>query len=192
MNDPTANLLHRSRARRPCTTVLPLVRAWLAARALSVAVAAIALPITLLGCGGKEFDGVRNYKVFLEKARPALTAMNKAREELYQLENPDLMLPRFKDDLLPQIEALKNLADAQDAGETKPEGKLADVHRDLRSTLDRYHESTKKLADKLKSRDEEVRESAVLVWGEQDQAFGREMTRLVDELTKYLDGLSKK
>jgi hypothetical protein len=167
--------------------VLPPVRAWLAARATLVAVAAIGL----LGCGGKEFDGVRNYKVFLEKARPALTAMNKAREELYQLENPDLMLPRFKDDLLPQIEALKNLADAQNGAATKPEGKLGEVHRDLRATLDRYHESTKKLADKLKSRDEEERESAVLVWGEQDQAFGREMTRLVDELTKYLDGLSK-
>ncbi len=150
-------------------------------------------------CGrGAEFDAVREYKVFLEEAKPSLVAMNKAREELFQLDSPDKMLPLFKDKLLPLVDKLSKLA----ADQKKPDGKLGDIHANLAATLSAYAKATHDLVDKLaddkkgaaeksaaaKSDDQE---KAVVNWGVSDQKFGKSMTQLVNDLTEYLDRLKK-
>ncbi len=153
----------------------------------------ILLPLALLtacllaGCSSPEVDSVREYKVFLDKAKPSLTAMNKARQELYDQADPDKMAGLFKDQLLKQIGELKKVADDQ----AKPDGKLGDIHAALQGTLLRYEVSTRKLVDRLKSPVEEEREKAILDWGTDDQKFGKEMTALVNDLSKYLDELKK-
>lgn len=145
------------------------------------------------GCQSKDIDGVRHYKSFLEKVRPALTAMNRSREELYALENPDLMQLRFKDDLLPEIRRLAAAANELSRSDGKPDGKLGEIHESLRTTLGRYAEATEKLVDSLKkAKSEEQREGAIVSWGEQDNQFGREMAALVEDLSRYLDQLNKK
>ena len=146
----------------------------------------------LAGCQSKDIDGVRRYKTFLEKARPALTAMNRSREELYALENPDLMRARFQDDLLPQIQQLEAAANELSRSDGKPEGKLGAIHDSLCSTLSQYAAGTQKLVDALKkAKSEEQREGAIVAWGEQDNQFGREMAALVEGLSRYLDQLNK-
>lgn len=139
------------------------------------------------GCSSREVDSVREYKVFLDKAKPSLTAMNKARQDLYDLSDPDKMAGLFKDQLLKQVDELKKVADEQ----PKPEGKLGDIHSSLQATLLRYDESTRKLVEQLKSPNEDVREKAILAWGVDDQKFGKEMTGLVNDLSKYLEDLKQ-
>lgn len=149
-------------------------------------------------CGrGPEFDAVREYKVFLEEAKPSLVAMNKAREELFQLDSPDKMLPLFKDKLLPLVDKLSKLA----ADQKKPDGKLSDIHANLAATLAAYakatHDLVDKLADDKKGGDKTAaakiddQEKAVVNWGVSDQKFGKSMTQLVNDLTEYLDRLKK-
>ncbi len=143
--------------------------------------------LTLAACGSHEFDDVRQYKLFLEGAKPALTGMNKAREDLYQVSDPEQMLPLFRDSLLPRIEELNKAASA----EKVPNGKLGDIHQGLQTTLSRYAESTKKLVDRLKSAKEDEREQAIVQWGEDDQKFGKSMSGLVNDLSAYLGELKK-
>ncbi len=148
------------------------------------------LALGLLGlaaCGSHEFDDVRQYKVFLEGAKPALTGMNKAREDLYQVNDPEQMLPLFRDSLLPHVEALSKAASEQKV----PAGKLGDIHQTLQSTLTKYAESTKKLVEHLKSAKEDEREQAIVAWGEEDQKFGKSMSGLVNDLSAYLSDLKK-
>lgn len=139
------------------------------------------------GCSSRELDAVRDYKVFLEKAKPSLTAMNKARQDLYDLNDPEKMLGLFKDQLLPQVAQLKQIADAQ----VKPADKLGDIHETLKATLQHYDESTRLLVERLNSPSEDAREKAILAWGVDDQKFGKDMTGLVNDLSKYLDELKK-
>ena len=143
--------------------------------------------LSVAACGSHEFDDVRQYKLFLEGAKPALTGMNKAREDLYQVSDPEQMLPLFRDSLLPRIEELNKAASA----EKVPNGKLGDIHQGLQTTLSRYAESTKKLVDRLKSAKEDEREQAIVQWGEDDQKFGKSMSGLVNDLSAYLGELKK-
>ena len=143
--------------------------------------------VSMGACSSPEVDDVREYKLFLEKAKPSLTGMNKAREDLYQVNDPDQMLPLFRDNLLPQIDALSKAAQEQPA----PRGKLGEIHTTLQGTVSRYVESTRKLVDKLKSGKDEDREAAIVMWGEDDQKFGKEMTGLVNDLSAYLGELKK-
>lgn len=145
------------------------------------------LGVAIAGCNSREFDAVKEYKVFLEKAKPSLAAMNKSREELYQLSDPEQMLPLFRDKLLAQVEELRQLAKDQ----APPETYLGKIHIELQQTLDRYAESTKHLCERLKSKSDDEREQAIILWGEDDQKFGREMSGLVDNLSQYLDKLKK-
>ena len=161
---------HFGRRRLPLALVLLALSGW-------------ALP----ACGSHEFDDVREYKLFLEKAKPSLTAMNKAREDLYQVNDPEQMLPLFRDGLLPQIESLNKLA----GDEKMPAGKLGDIHQNLQGTLSRYVESTKRLVERLKSVKEDDREQAIVMWGEDDQKFGKQMSSLVNDLSAYLNELKK-
>ena len=143
--------------------------------------------LSLAACGSHEFDDVRQYKLFLEKAKPALTGMNKAREDLYQVNDPEQMLPLFRDSLLPRVEEL-----SKNANEEKvPNGKLGDIHQGLQSTLNRYAESTRKLVERLKVAKEDEREQAIVSWGEDDQKFGKSMSGLVNDLSAYLGELKK-
>ena len=100
MHPSSANLL-----RRPTLLPRPATRSVGLGLCLLLGLLA-ALP----GCSSREFDAVKEYKVFLEKAKPALASMNKSREELYQLSDPDQMLPLFRDKLLVQVEELRQLA----------------------------------------------------------------------------------
>lgn len=143
--------------------------------------------LALAACGSHEFDDVRQYKLFLEKAKPALTGMNKAREDLYQVNDPEQMLPLFRDSLLPRVEELSKAAN----DEKVPSGKLGDIHQGLQTTLSRYAESTTKLVDRLKSAKEDEREQAIVAWGEDDQKFGKSMSGLVNDLSTYLAELKK-
>lgn len=148
----------------------------------------VVTPLAVLpACASHEFDDVRDYKLFLEKAKPSLTGMNKAREDLYQVNDPDQMLPLFRDSLLPQVEQLNKTAAEQKA----PGGKLGDIHGNLQGVLSRYAEATKNLVEKLKSTKDEDREQAIVAWGESDQKFGKEMTGLVNDLSAYLAELKK-
>ena len=130
---------------------------------------------------------MRQYKVFLEGAKPALTGMNKAREDLYAVNDPEQMLPLFRDSLLPRVEQLSKAAN----DEKVPAGKLGDIHQGLQQTLTRYAESTRKLVERLKSAKEDEREQAIVQWGEDDQQFGKSMSGLVTDLSAYLSDLKK-
>lgn len=143
--------------------------------------------LALSACGSHEFDDVRQYKVFLEGAKPALTGMNKAREDLYAVNDPEQMLPLFRDSLLPRVEQLSKAAN----DEKVPAGKLGDIHQGLQQTLTRYAESTRKLVERLKSAKEDEREQAIVQWGEDDQKFGKSMSGLVNDLSAYLSDLKK-
>jgi hypothetical protein len=156
------------------------------ARRLVLALCTLGL-LSLAACGSHEFDDVRQYKVFLEGAKPALTGMNKAREDLYQVNDPEQMLPLFRDSLLPRVEELSKAAN----DEKVPSGKLGDIHQALQSTLTKYAESTKKLVEHLKSAKEDEREQAIVAWGEEDQKFGKSMSGLVNDLSAYLSELKK-
>ena len=156
------------------------------ARRTVLAIFALSL-LSLAACGSHEFDDVRQYKLFLEKAKPALTGMNKAREDLYQVNDPEQMLPLFRDSLLPRVEELSKGAN----DEKVPAGRLGDIHQGLQQTLSKYAESTKKLVDRLKSAKEDEREQAIVQWGEDDQKFGKSMSGLVNDLSTYLGDLKK-
>ena len=143
--------------------------------------------LALSACGSHEFDDVRQYKVFLEGAKPALTGMNKAREDLYAVNDPEQMLPLFRDSLLPRVEQLSKAAN----DEKVPAGKLGDIHQGLQQTLTRYAESTRKLVERLKSAKEDEREQAIVQWGEDDQKFCKSMSGLVNDLSAYLSDLKK-
>ena len=143
--------------------------------------------LSLAACGSHEFDDVREYKLFLEKAKPALTGMNKAREDLYQVNDPEQMLPLFRDSLLPRVQELSKAANE----EKMPGGKLGDIHQGLQQTLSRYAESTSKLVERLKSAKEDEREQAIVQWGEDDQKFGKSMSGLVTDLSAFLSELKK-
>lgn len=143
--------------------------------------------VALTGCNSPEVDAVREYKAFLDKAKSPLAAMNKAREELYQLGDVQQMLPLFQDKLLPQVRTLSDLARTQ----PKPATRLGDIHDTLRETLQRYADATDRLTTKLKSKKEDDRESAIVAWGEDDKRFGDEMNALANDLAKYLDEVKK-
>jgi hypothetical protein len=143
--------------------------------------------LALSACGSHEFDDVRQYKLFLEKAKPALTGMNKAREDLYQVNDPEQMLPLFRDSLLPRIEELSKAAN----DEKVPIGKLGDIHQGLQATLNRYAEGTRKLVERMKTAKDDEREQAIVAWGEDDQKFGKSMSGLVNDLSAYLGELKK-
>ncbi len=146
----------------------------------------------LIGCANPEFEQVRNYKEFLNSARPQLQAMNKVRQELYEADDIDAMLTKFDTGLLVNIEGLRHLADTAKA----PEGKLGELHQALRQNMDDYVVATSALVKRLKSakksgNDDEI-QRAILDWGAKDKAFGDQMFKLVTDLNHYLDQLVKK
>ena len=167
-----------------------------ACRALRVSLSSLPLPLTVLamvcvvsmaGCTSPEVDAVRQYKEFLVKAKPSLTGMNKARQELYDLSDLGQMLPIFEKKLLPEIDSLKQIADAQ----PKPTvAKLGAIHEALQATLKKYDESTHELVKALQKNGDD-QDKAILAWGVDDQKFGKEMTSLVNDLSKFLDELRK-
>ncbi len=144
------------------------------------------------GCANPEFEQVRNYKEFLNSARPQLQAMNKVRQELYEADDIDAMLTKFDTGLLVNIEGLRHLADTAKA----PEGKLGELHQALRKNMDEYVTATAALVKRLKAakktgNDDEI-QRAILDWGAKDKAFGDQMFKLVTDLNHYLDQLVKK
>lgn len=141
----------------------------------------------LLGCANPEMEAVRTYKDFLERAKPSLLAMNQARQDLYDLNEPEKMPTLFKDKLLPQVEQFSALADKEPA----LPGKLGTVHEGLKSALKNYAGATRQLVDKLKSTNDDEREKALLAWGQDDQRFGKQMESLVEDLSKHLDELRR-
>lgn len=156
------------------------------ARTVLAALAALAT-VALSGCSTPEFDAVRAYKLFLENAKPALVAMTDARKELFEVNNPDKMLPLFRDKLLPQVKELERLS----AEQAPPIGKLGEIHNSLRETLETYSKSTERLVKKLQTAKEDDREAILVMWGEDDGKFGQQMAQLVDELSRYLDSVKK-
>ena len=150
--------------------------------------------LCLLACSRPDFEAIANYKQFLEKAKPSLSKMNQAREDLFQLGDPDEMTPKFKDELLPQIQQLSDLAKGQPEPEVE---RLARIHAKLKGVLIAYSEATAALVDRLEAiatngklgdGDRAQRlERTLLRWGEADQRFGKDMADLVNELSKYLD-----
>jgi hypothetical protein len=165
-------------ARRPPSSLLTGARTVLAALTAFTVVA-------LSGCSSPEFNAVREYKLFLENAKPALVAMTEARKELFEVNNPDKMLPLFRDKLLPQVKELERLS----AEQAPPIGKLGEIHNSLRETLETYSRSTERLVKKLQTAKEEDREAILVMWGEDDGKFGQQMALLVDELSRYLDSV---
>jgi len=162
------------------------------ARGIAVVVACVAVAaVALGGCGNAEFNHVRDYKVFLDKARPSLQAMNKVRQELYDAEDVDAMLAKFESGLLSHVETLQALADA----ETVPAGKLGELHDRLKQTVGDYVAATKVLVKRLKEAKrtdnfDEI-QRAVLEWGAKDKEFGDHMFKMVGDLNAYLDHLVK-
>ena len=166
---------------------------------LRAAAVVLALLVALLttGCGNDEFDQVRSYKEFLVKAKPSLQGMNKVREELYNADSVETMIAKFDAGLLPNIQTLHDLTEA----ETVPDGKLKEVHAQLKATMDAYLEATKTLVTKLKGAKTAHKnddagyygavEKALLEWGTKDKDFGDKMSNLVSDLNSYLDKLVK-
>ena len=146
----------------------------------------LALALTL-GCSSPELEAVRSYRDFLERAKPSLLAMNQARQELYDLNEPDKMPAKFEEKLLPQIKAFSELADK----EPKVPGKLGEIHEGLKTALRDYAKATQELTAKLKTTKDEDREKALLAWGQEDQKFGKQMALLVDDLSRHLDSLKQ-
>ena len=157
---------------------------------VATACAVLCLP----GCSRPDFEAITNYKQFLEKAKPSLSRMNQAREDLFQLSDASEMTPKFKQELLPQVQQLSDLANAQPEPQVE---RLARIHSKLKGVLVAYSEATAVLVDRLEAiaanskfnDDERARqlERALLRWGEADQRFGKDMADLVNELSKYLD-----
>jgi hypothetical protein len=142
----------------------------------------------LAACGNDEVAAVSKYKEFLEKAKPHLAAMTRVREDLFNLNDLDRVLPIFRDDLLPRLRALGKLAREQP---TPTSPRLAEIHGRLCSVVEGYTERTLRFTQHLdKASSDEERERALVVWGEDDQKFGKEMQALVDELKQYLDTLT--
>ncbi|GEM_PF-3591974 len=161
----------------------------ISSRSISAIVSFVAIAI-VAGCGNADFDAVKSYKVFLEGAKPSLQAMNRVREELFQVASTDEMLAKFRDELLPQVEKLEKLAKDQEDPEVK---KLETIHTTLRSVLSRYAEATQTLVDELeKAKKDEDREKALVDWGQEDEKFGSSMQSLVRDLEAYLDKLKKR
>ncbi len=171
----------------------------LAAKTLRGLLAAATLLATLAlsGCGNDEFDQVRSYKEFLVKAKPSLQSMNKVREELYNADGVETMIVKFEVGLLPNIQTLHDLTETEQV----PEGKLKEVHDQLKTTMDAYLTATKTLVTALKGAkaaskgDDAVYystvEKALLEWGSKDKDFGDKMSNLVNDLNAYLDKLVK-
>ncbi len=151
----------------------------------------LALNLAFIGaCGGPDFDAVRAYKSFLEEAKPSLTKMNGVRMELFNVGEPQEIFTKFRDGLLPEVKRLAKLAAEQPTPETT---RLAEIHTTLKKVLADYAEATTKLVERLQSaRDDRDREAALVAWGELDQKFGADMSKLVEELTAYLDAQMKK
>ena len=140
-------------------------------------------------CGNADFDAVKEYKAFLEDAKPSLQAMNRVREELMQVDSPDDTLSKFRDELLPEVKKLSALASEQASPEVK---KLKTIHETLQSVLSNYANSTQTLVDALDAaKGDEDREKALLSWGEDDEKFGSDMASLVQDIETYLDKLRK-
>ena len=151
--------------------------------------AAAAVALSTAGCGNADFDAVKNYKAFLEDAKPSLQAMNRVREELMQVDSAEDMQKKFRDELLPEVKKLSSLAQAHPTPEVK---KLKAIHETLQSVLNNYAESTGELVDALdKAEKDEDREKALVEWGEHDEKFGSNMASLVSDLESYLDKLRK-
>ncbi len=160
--------------------------------------AAILVGVLVSGCGGPDFEAVANYKGFLEQAKPSLNKMNRVREDLFQLSDPAEVLPKFRDELLPEVKALSKLANEHPAPEVK---RLAQIHMTLQNVMRDYTESTVKLVDQLEkveadtqsepAKRDKAREQAVISWGEGDQKFGSHMQSLAADLTRYLDDQMK-
>ena len=168
----------------------------------------------LAGCGGPDFEAVKGYTVFLEGAKEPLQKMNRVREELFQLNDPNEMVVKFQKDLLPAVKKLAKLAEDHETPGVK---KLSEIHVTLRNVLKDYAADTTKLVAALEVAQKEEtagvksakglgdaeartkaeaaahtnadrsREQALVVWGEADQKFGSKMQNLVESLTKYLD-----
>ena len=168
-------------------------------RWLAAVIPALLAGALMAGCGGPDFEAVAEYKGFLEQAKPSLNKMNRVREDLFQLSDPDDVLPKFRDELLPVVKQLNQLAKEHPTPETR---RLAEIHVTLRNVLRDYADSTAKLVQRLEkiqaddSRDaadkgDEAREQAVIAWGEDDQKFGTHMETLAADLTRYLDDQMK-
>ncbi len=168
----------------------------------------------LSGCGGPDFEAIKGYKHFLEGAKKPLQNMNSIREELFQLSHPSEMQSKFEQELLPEVNKLKELALQHS---TPDVAKLKEIHSTLQNVLKNYSAATavlvnqlqlakstetKKMAEAAKIGDEDerkaaeakataagdrLREQALIAWGEADQAFGSTMQELVESLTQYLD-----
>ena len=143
--------------------------------------------VVTAGCANADMDAVRSYKDFLDRSKPARLAMNQARQDLYDLNEPEKMPAMFNDKLLPQIEQYSALADK----EPTPPGKLGSIHEGLKAALKTYAGATKQLVDRLKSGSDDEREKALLAWGQDDRNFGKQMESLVDDMKKHLDDLRR-
>lgn len=148
----------------------------------------------LWGCGNAEFDQVRGYRDFLKQTEPKLRVMNRVRERLVSAEDVDRMLQLFEDDLVTVVQELHDATDKQPA----PEGRLGDIHGQLKTAMDDYLKATTALVVRIKAAkkggaDEKKLagelEKAILDWGAKDKEFGDRMTQLVSDLNGYLDKL---
>ena len=167
-------------------------------RMIAPLLAALIGVAALAGCGGPDFEAVSEYKGFLEQAKPSLNKMNRVREDLFQLSDPDEVLPKFRDELLPVVKQLSQLAKEHPTPETS---RLAEIHVTLRNVLRDYAEATATLVERLQKveagdksdpdKRHEARELAVIAWGEDDQKFGAHMETLAADLTRYLDDQMK-
>lgn len=164
-------------------------------RQLGVWLAVVLLGVTSLwGCSNAEFDQVRGYRDFLKQTEPKLRSMNRVRERLVGAEDVDRMLQLFEDDLVTVVQELQSAANAQPA----PEGRLGDIHGQLKTAMDDYLKATTNLVTRIKAAkkggaDEKKLaaelEKAILEWGAKDKEFGDRMTQLVSDLNGYLDKL---
>jgi hypothetical protein len=154
----------------------------------------------LAGCGNAEFDQVRGYRDFLKTTEPELRTMNRVREQLVAADDVDAMLGLFQAGLLPVVQRLHDNVEAQKT----PEGKLGEIHGELRTAMDDYTKATNALVDRIKAAkkngsdgknvsDEKKLaaelERAILEWGAKDKEFGDRMTQVVSDLNAYLDKL---
>ena len=153
-------------------------------------ISALLAVVLTASCGGPDFEAVASYKGFLEQAKPSLNKMNRVREDLFQLSDPAEVLPKFRDELLPEVNELSKLAKAHPTPEVK---RLAEIHVTLRNVMRDYAESTAKLVEQLEkveantkadpAQRDKMREQAVISWGEGDQKFGSHMQTLAADLT---------
>lgn len=150
--------------------------------------------ISLAGCGNAEFDQVRGYRDFLKTTEPELRTMNRVREQLVAADDVDAMLGLFQAGLLPVVQRLHDNVEAQKT----PEGKLGEIHGELRTAMEDYTKATNALVDRIKAakkngNDEKKLaaelERAILEWGAKDKEFGDRMTQVVSDLNAYLDKL---